>query len=144
MSSFSSLTKHNWKAILGWSEEHLEDLRFAGFSFLRQGQYNKAILFFEALIILNPTGVYDLQTLGALYLERGENQKAIDFLNKALRLEEGHEPSLLNQVKALFSLGKKQKASAIAFNLLQSADPYIKHNAEALLMAYGFSIASSS
>lgn len=52
---------NEWKAILGWNDEELEELRISGYQFLRQGHYRKAILFFEALIILDPLSVYDFQ-----------------------------------------------------------------------------------
>ena len=58
----------NWRAILGWTDEQLEELRFTGFSFLREGHYNKALIFFEALVVIDPTSIYDNQTLGRFVL----------------------------------------------------------------------------
>ena len=51
--------KINWKDHLGWSEEQLEDLRYTGFSYIRQGKYEIALAFFEALVILDPSSVYN-------------------------------------------------------------------------------------
>lgn len=127
---------NEWKAILGWDDDHLEELRISGYSFLRQGHYHKAILFFEALVILDPMSVYDFQTLGGLYLQVGENEKALFTLNQALRMQGDHLPSLLNKVKALFCLNKHDEAFAIATYLLSCSDKVIADDAEALLMSY--------
>ena len=44
----------NWRDKLGWDEDQLEDLRFAGYAYLRQGKYDIALAFFEALTVLDP------------------------------------------------------------------------------------------
>jgi regulator of sirC expression with transglutaminase-like and TPR domain len=67
----------NWLEKLGWKEEHIEDLRYTGYSYIRQGKYDIALPFFEALTILDPESVYDAQTLGAIYLEINEPAKAL-------------------------------------------------------------------
>lgn len=126
----------NWRAILGWNDEQLEELRFSGFSFLREGHYTKALLFFKALVVLNPLGVYDKQTLGALYLQQNENEKALHILNQALELEPTHEPTLLNKMKALLSLNQRQAAMMIAERLKASKDDTIASDAAALMAIY--------
>ncbi len=128
--------KTNWQEILGWSEEQLEELRFSGFSFLREGHYQKALLFFEALHLLGPKNAYDAQTLGALYVQIGENQKAIKTLNAALDLDPSHEPTLLNKAKTLFSVNERAEALEIVRLLVNSSDPAIAGDASALLFAY--------
>ena len=40
----------DWQKTLGWSEETMQEMRIAGFSFLREGLYEKALLFFQALV----------------------------------------------------------------------------------------------
>ena len=125
-----------WKEMLGWQEEHLEELRFAGFGFLREGKYDKAQRFFQALIILDPENPYDRQTLGALFLQQGKNEKAIEHLEKALQLDPEHEPTLLNKAKALFSLGKKPEALQIIEKLQKSRDELIANDAAALVLAH--------
>ncbi len=126
----------DWRAILGWTDEQLEELRFTGFSFLREGHYKKALLFFEALIILNPKSLYDTQTLGALYLQIGENKKALVTLEKASSLDPLHEPTLINKAKALLALGKNSEAINLVKKLTKSEDPTIADDAAALLLAY--------
>ncbi|WP_213357838.1 CDC27 family protein [Chlamydiifrater phoenicopteri] len=127
---------NEWKAVLGWEDDHLEELRIAGYSFLRQGHYKKALLFFEALVILDPVSAYDHQILGALYLQLGKNQKALTTLDKALRLKGDHLPTLINKTKALFCLNRIAEAAAIANYLKTCSDPIIASDAEALLMSY--------
>jgi tetratricopeptide (TPR) repeat protein len=126
----------NWREILGWTDEQLEELRFSGFSFLREGHYEKALLFFEALVILDPESAYDAQTLGALYLQMGRGKKAFKTLNLALQLEPTHEPTLLNKAKTLISINQRAEAIELAKRLVQSTDPTIADDASALLSAY--------
>src|SRR5947209_3839602 len=95
----------NWLDILGWGDEEIEDIRFVGYSYIKQGIYDVALNFFEALTILVPNNVYDLQTLGALYLQKNNALEALRYLDKALLLEPTHHSSILNRSKALFLLG---------------------------------------
>lgn len=126
----------NWRAILGWSDEQMNDLRFSGFSFLREGHYQKALIFFEALVILDPTSAYDRQTLGALYLQINENKKALEMLDSALKLDPNHAPTILNKVKALIMQERKKEAIELAGSLVKNEDPTIADDATALIMAY--------
>jgi tetratricopeptide (TPR) repeat protein len=97
----------NWLKKLGWSEEHIEDLRYTGYSYIKQGKYDIALPFFEALSILVPDSAYDAQTLGALYLELNHPAKAMQYFDRALKLGTDHGPTLLNLAKAMFMMGKK-------------------------------------
>ncbi len=126
----------NWSEILGWNEEHFAEFRFSGFSFLREGKYEKARLFFEALVLLNSQSIYDRQTLGALYLQMGDNEKALHHLNEALRLDSTDEPTLLNKTKALFMLGQRAEAMVISNALQKSKDVAIAGDASALIIAH--------
>lgn len=126
----------DWQKVLGWNKEQVDEFRIAGFLYLRQGIYDKAELFFEALVLLNTGNVYDFQTLGALYLQMNKHEKALNTLNKALELEPAYEPSLLNKTKALLLLGRKEEAFTIARKLEKSMDPFIANDASALILAY--------
>jgi tetratricopeptide (TPR) repeat protein len=130
------MAKANWKELLGWNADQLEELRFSGFSFLREGKYDKAIIFFKALVIIDPNSIYDFQTLGALYLQIGEGEKALSALNNSLSFEPNHEPTLLNKVKALLLMQRKIEALSLARQLEKSSDPSIAGDAAALLSAY--------
>lgn len=129
------MSKIDWCKKLGWTEEQLEDLRFTGYAYLRQGKYDIAISFFEALNVLDPESAYDAQTLGALYLQKNNPAKAIKFFDKALKLETDHSPTLLNLCKALFMLGKKDEGLKLAHILKNEPNLAIANVATALILA---------
>lgn len=125
-----------WLDVLGWKGEELEDLRFVGYSYIKQGLYDIAITFFEALIILSPDSAYDLQTLGALYLQKGNNLMALNYLEKALKIDPNHGPTLLNRTKALLALGYKKQGLVQARLLEKNPEEQIASQASALVLAY--------
>lgn len=127
----------NWLEKLGWTQEHIEDLRFTGFSYIRQGKYDIALPFFEALNVLDPDSAYDAQTLGALYLELNLPDKAILFFEKALMMNTEHSPTLLNLCKCFLLVGRIEDARKLAQILKNDPNPYISNTAKALLLAYG-------
>ena len=126
----------NWLEVLGWDGEELEDLRFVGYSYLKQGKYDIALTFFEALAVLNPNEAYDLQTLGALHLQLNNNLMALNYIERALKIDPNHLPTKLNRAKALYALGYKRQAEREARSLSESPDQMIADQAAALLMAY--------
>jgi len=130
------MSQIDWLSILGWNTAELEDLRFVGYSYIKQGKYDIAKNFFEALIILSPNTAYDLQTLGALYLQQGNNLMALNYIEKALKLEPNHSPTLLNRTKTLFALGYRKQGLAQAGALSRHPDEHVANQAQALLLAY--------
>ena len=126
----------NWLEVLGWSSDELEDLRFVGYSYIKQGKYDIAITFFEALAVLAPDSTYDVQTLGALYLQKNNNLMALNYIEKAIALDPNHPPTLLNRTKALFALGYKNQALSQARTLMKNPDIAIANQASALILAY--------
>jgi len=126
----------NWLKELGWSQEHVEDLRYTGYSYVRQGKYAIALAFFEALTVLDPESAYDAQTLGAIYLQLNEPAKAIKYFDRALKFETDHGPTLLNLAKALFILGKIQEGLRLVNLLKNEPNPAISNVAKALILAY--------
>jgi len=131
-----SQDQFDWLELLGWNEEQIEDIRFAGYSFLKQGHYKHALKFFEVLTILPKKHLYDLQTIGALYLQVGDNLSALNYLERALKLDGNHEPTLLNRAKALMLLGYKTQGLSQARKLENSSDKYIADQAWALILSY--------
>lgn len=128
----------NWMDKLGWTEEHIEDLRYTGFSYVRQGKYDIALAFFEALTILDPTSAYDRQTLGAIYLQLNQCELAAKSFEKALQLEStDHGPSLLNLAKTYFSMGKIKEGLHVAQSLKDNKNTTLANMAKALILAYG-------
>ncbi len=136
------MTSQEWMEVLGWGREELDDLRFVGYSYLKQGHYDIAITFFEALVILAPQNLYDLQTLGALYLQKGNNLAALNFIERALKIDPNHIATLLNRTKALFSLGYRRQALLQAQILTKHADARVANQASALILAYTGSAAA--
>ena len=130
------MSQINWKDLLGWGVDEIQDLRFVGYSYIKQGQYQTALKFFEVLAILTTENAYDLQTLGALYLQMGNNLSALNYLEKALKIEATHEPTLLNRAKVLFLLGYKKQGLNQAFQLEKSSNASIANQARALALAY--------
>jgi tetratricopeptide (TPR) repeat protein len=126
----------NWSEVLGWNADSLEDLRYLGYAYLKQGKFDAAQSFFEALVAINKENHYDLQTLGALYLEMGKNIEALSLIEQALKLDPNHAGSLLNRVKALFALGYRRQAVAQARVLENNSDKIIANQVAALLLAY--------
>lgn len=130
------MSKINWQKTLGWNEEQLDDLRVMAYAYIRQGKYDIALPIFEALCVINPESSYDAQTLGALYLELGNPNKALKWFDKALKIDADHAPTLLNLAKTFFMLGKKNDGLKLAQILTEEKNPVIASTAKALLLAY--------
>ncbi|MCF7852451.1 MAG: type III secretion chaperone [Simkaniaceae bacterium] len=126
----------DWKQVLGWGENEVQDLMFVGYSYIKEGQYQVALRFFEALTALEADNLYCLQTLGALYLETGNHLYALNFLERALKKDPKHAKTLLNKAKTLFLLGYKRQAIEQAKELLINPDKTIADRADALILAY--------
>ena len=126
----------NWLKTLGWGPDEMDDLRYAAYSYIKQGVYDVSLNFFDALSVLSPPIPYDLQTIGAIHLQMGNGLKALDALDKALKMEPGHLATQLNRAKALFMLGYKRQGLAQAIELEKCADAEIGKAASALVLAY--------
>lgn len=126
----------NWLEKLGWTEENVEDLRYTGYSYIRQGKYDIALSFFEALAVLVPDSVYDAQTLGAIYLQIDKPALAMKQFEKALKIEPSNPQTMMNLAKTFFMLGKKEEGLKIAHALKKNPDVTIANMAKALILAY--------
>jgi tetratricopeptide (TPR) repeat protein len=129
------MVKKNFKEILNLTNESMEDLRYVAYSYLRAGKYDLATLFFESLLILNNEQSYDLKTLGALYLQQGDNVKALDLLDKALKKEKDFF-AMLNRAKALLGLGYKKQALIQAQAIVNCEEKNISSQAAAIIEQY--------
>ncbi|NGX57345.1 MAG: hypothetical protein K940chlam3_00236 [Chlamydiae bacterium] len=126
----------NWLEKLGWNEDQIEELRFTGYAYIRQGKYDIALDFFKALTVLNPNDIYDAQTLGAIYVQLDQSEDAIKALENALKLEGDHTPTLINLCKALFVAKKMDEGLKLAEILKKDKNPMISSQAKALLLAF--------
>ncbi len=130
------MSKINWIEKLKWSEEHVDDLRFTGYAYIRQGKYDIALPFFEALIILDVDSIYDHQILGAIYLQLNQPEKALVYFDRALMLEGDHSATLVNVMKTFIMMGKTADAIKLANILKNDSTSSIANVAKALLLAY--------
>lgn len=130
------MSDRNWLDVLGWGKEEIDDLRFVAYSYIKEGVYDTALTFFDALEVLIPPTSYDLQTIGALHLQIGNGLKALDFLDRALKLDPTHLPTQINRAKALFMLGYKRQGLAAALELEKLENKEVKEQASALILAY--------
>lgn len=128
--------KINWMETLKWDDNQLEDLRLAGYSYIRQGKYDIALSFFEALCVLDPENAYDAQTLGAIYLQMNNPAKALKCFDQALKLDTDHSATLLNVTKAFFMLGRHEEGLRLAKILTEDANLAVSNMAKALILAY--------
>jgi tetratricopeptide (TPR) repeat protein len=130
------MSRIDWRSKLGWTNEQLEELRFVGYAYIRQGKYDIALPLFEALCVLDPESAYDAQTLGAIYLQIGNPNKALIYFDRALKLEADHAPTLINLAKTFFMLGRKQEGLKLANILKNEPNLQIANAARALILAY--------
>lgn len=130
------MSKVNWCDVLGWGPAHLQELRFTGYTYLKEGKYDVARVFFEALIVVEPDNAFDYRILGAIFLLLGDFLKALDYLDKALRLDPIHVGAKLNRAKALLFLGKTKEGLVAAEEIVNCDDKEVANDAEALLLAY--------
>ncbi|RDB31751.1 tetratricopeptide repeat protein [Candidatus Similichlamydia laticola] len=131
-----------WRDLLGFSDEQIQDLRFTGYFYIRQGKYEIAKSFFEALVIFqsqempSKQEVYDFKTLGALYLELGKYRRALRYLDRALQFDAEDWTVRLNRLYCLFSLNKIEEGLEAAEELRNSQLPQIAGAAEALVSGW--------
>lgn len=129
-----------WLETLGWDETQIEDIRFLGYHYIRQGKYDIARVFFEGIVAfvadqpLEKQLAYDFETLGAIYLQLGNNARSLRYLERALRMDAKNSMAALNKVKALLALGRVESALALARKLMKNKDSLIRDRAEALIM----------
>jgi tetratricopeptide (TPR) repeat protein len=130
------MAKRDWLKTLGWNEEHTDEIRHVAYAYIRQGKYDIALPLFEALVVLDPNSVYDLQILGAIYVQTDQPKKAIKVLDQALQIDADHGPTLLNLMKAFFMAGRIEDGRRLAKILQLDKDPHISGTAAALMMCY--------
>lgn len=126
----------NWLELMGWGPEELRDFRSIGYSYIRQGAYEIALDYFEALTAIDPSNIFDLETLGAIYLQLGNGLQALDIIDKSFKMEAPSLETKLNRAKALFLLGYRRQGLLQAMELTQCEDPQIADQASALILAY--------
>ena len=125
-----------WLEILGWDKTKIDDLRATGYSYAKQGVFDTALKYFEALTVLSPSNAYDLEMIGAIYLQLGNGMQALDFIDRALKIEPALLSTRLNRAKALFMLGYRRQGLLQAMELEKCNESQIASQAAALVLAY--------
>jgi len=133
------MQKQEWLNILGLQNEDISSIQWISYSYIKQGKMEIALNLLEALYIIQPSDLYTLKTLGALYLENKIPYKALDVLEKAIKLDPTSDEIRFNRMHALFALGFKKQGLVAAQELLDAKDPSIKSKSEALLLSYSMS-----
>lgn len=132
-----NLKKENrWLQTLGWKEKELDDLRSVSYCYIKQGIYDIALTLFETILVLTTPTLYDLKTIGALYLQQSDPKKALYFLDQALALDPQDETTKINRIKAFFMLGQKEEALLLAQKLEESGMTKMKDKAKAFLLSH--------
>ncbi|MCH9633349.1 MAG: Beta-barrel assembly-enhancing protease [Chlamydiae bacterium] len=131
------MSQINWLEVLDWDEEHLDNFRSTAFLYIRQGKYDIAKDFFHTLVVLNPNNSFDLQTLGAIYLEENNPSLALSYLQKAKQINPSNNTITMNQIKAMLLLGYRNEAFELIENFTKTCtDQFMVSDAQALQMAY--------
>lgn len=130
------MKENHWMDLLGWGPDQLHNLRMVGFSLLEQGHYEKARIYFESLIVLDPSNAYHHQTLAAIYLQLDANDLALQSCDEALKIAPLHAPTQLNRAKALLMLGKRQEGIQAAKQLQYCTNERLANDAMALILSY--------
>ncbi|NGX49080.1 MAG: hypothetical protein K940chlam5_00676 [Candidatus Anoxychlamydiales bacterium] len=126
----------DWQNYLELTDDSIEDLRSVGYLYVKQGCFDIALDFFNALLILHPGNSYDESIIGALYLEKGKYLEALEHLDEVLKVDPSNYLVLLNKAKTLFSLGYRTEAIAITKMLSNCPDKKLSSQASALIEAY--------
>jgi len=126
----------NWKEALNWNDDVLQDIRFVGYAYIKEGHYEIALKIFDGLLVLSEDNSYDLKTLGALHLQIGNPLLALQYLDKSLKKDPKDLQVQLNRAKALFTLGYRKQGIYEVRRLSTSSDSAIAKNASALLLAF--------
>lgn len=131
------MSQFNWRQILDWDQEQIEEMRITAFLYIREGKYDVAKSFCEALAVLNPDNPYDISTLGALYLQLNNPVSALSYLDKAKSLDPSNQLVQINRIKAMLELGYKEEGVKLLKRFIPICkDRFIASDAEALMLAY--------
>lgn len=126
----------DWNRLLGLDHQDREKLRHTGYGYLKGGNYQAALIYFEGLSLIERGNLFDLQALGCIHLQMGKGSEAIFYFDRALEVDPADLRTQLNRAKALFAVGDCDRALEIARELAKSSDEMIASLAEALVMAH--------
>ncbi|MCX7591702.1 MAG: tetratricopeptide repeat protein, partial [Kiritimatiellae bacterium] len=89
-----------------------------GLALIRMGKKNEAIPIFEQILVHNPNNFQAHNNLGAIYTEKGDFERGLAHLRKAVALVPDRPTQLENLATALMLAGKTNEAFTTAQSLL--------------------------
>jgi tetratricopeptide (TPR) repeat protein len=95
----------------GITDEEMAAVASLGYTFYENGKLEEAKVIFEGLEAWNPNDGYTYSMLGAIYLLQNENEKAINALNEAIRLDPNNISAYVNRGEVLLKEGKLIEAA---------------------------------
>lgn len=104
-----------------WNKDEIRIISEIAFSLAQQGRYQEAVVIFEGLVAIAPATAYFQSALGALYLRLKNLDKAINYLDAALKIETGDVVSLVNRGEAHLLAGHIAEARIDLEKALQIA-----------------------
>jgi tetratricopeptide (TPR) repeat protein len=94
----------------GWTPEEMRLVADIGYALAEQGRYDEAVTIFEGLAVLAPATAYFQAALGALWLRKGEAERAVEHLDAALAADPGDVTARVNRGEAAMQLGDRDAA----------------------------------
>jgi tetratricopeptide (TPR) repeat protein len=93
-----------------WTEEEAFLVAERGHALLLQGRYKEATIIFEGLVALDPSNVYCVNALAALYIRQGKIVGAIELLTRILEIYPNDVDTRARRCEALLMVGHVKEA----------------------------------
>ena len=93
-----------------WTAEEMRLVADIGYALAEQGRHDEAITVFEGLAALAPATGYFQSALGALWLRKGEPERALPFFEAALGAVPEDVATLTNRGEAHLQIGDREAA----------------------------------
>ena len=94
----------------GWTPEEMRLVADIGYALAEQGRHDEAVTIFEGLAVLAPATAYFQSALGALWLRKGDAERAVEYLDAALAADPGDVTARVNRGEAAMQLGDRDAA----------------------------------
>lgn len=94
----------------GWTAEEMRLVADIGYALAEQGRYEEAVTIFEGLAVLAPATAYFQSALGALWLRKGEPERALEHLEAALAADPTDVTARVNCGEAAMQFGDREAA----------------------------------
>lgn len=94
----------------GWTAEEMRLVADIGYALAEQGRHDEAVTIFEGLTVLAPATAYFQSALGALWLRKGEPERALEHLEAALAADPSDVTARVNRGEAAMQLGDRETA----------------------------------